>query len=86
MITSYFLNLILRIIKFFIEFLPVSNGEHAISSAVNVASSSLSALWSFLPSTIVSVLAILVFDLVFEKGYILFKIFNWILRRLPTQS
>lgn len=55
-----------------------------ISSSLEPVRSSLSSLDMVIPVDIL--LASLFFVLLFEAGKIAFEIFNWTLRRLPTQS
>lgn len=86
MITSAFLNLFYKVLGYLIGFLPDISTTSAFSTAITTGSRYLATVYSFLPFIISTLLAIIVFDLVFETGYMIFKVVYWIIRRFPTQS
>jgi hypothetical protein len=86
MITSAFLNIIFVVLSFLIGLLPNIQTTGAFSIAITTASGYLSTLYSFIPFIVSTLLAIIVFDLVFESGYMIFKVVYWVIRRFPTQS
>lgn len=86
MITSAFLNIIFVAISFLIGKLPDVAMNNNFTTAITTASGSISAVHSFIPYTVVAILAIIAFDIAFEAGYLLFKVIYWVIRRFPTQS
>jgi hypothetical protein len=86
MITSAFLNIIFAVLGFIIGLLPNIETSSAFGTAIITGSGYLATLYSFLPFIISTLLAIIVFDLLFESGYLLFKVVYWVIRRFPTQS
>jgi len=86
MITSAFLNIFYIVLGALIGLLPDISTTSAFSTAITTGSSYLATLYSFLPLIISTLLAIIVFDLLFETGYMIFKVVYWVIRRLPTQS
>jgi len=86
MITSAFLNAFFGAVSYLVGKLPDVSTTSNFGSAIATASGYISGVHSFLPLITISVLAILAFDLLFEGGYLLFKVIYWVIRRFPTQS
>lgn len=86
MITSAFLNLFYGAVSYLVSFLPSVSTNTAFGTAITTASDYISAIHSFLPLITISVLAIITFDVLFESGYLAYKVIYWIIRRFPTQS
>jgi len=86
MITSAILNIIFLVLGYLIGLLPDITIDSNFTTAIMTASSYLSTLYSFLPFIVSTILAIIVFDLLFESGYMIFKVVYWVIRRFPTQS
>ena len=86
MIWSWIFDLIFQFLSYFIGKLPNVSSMDGIGSAVTTASGYISVVYDFLPLITITVLAILVFDIVFESAYLLYKAVYWVIRRFPTQS
>jgi hypothetical protein len=86
MIFSAFINVIFYIINLGMSELPTVDTSSGFGLSISNASGEISGLFSFIPLIVTNLLAILAFDLIFEGGYLAFKIFYWVLRRFPTQS
>jgi hypothetical protein len=86
MITSAFLNSVFGIVSFFINKLPEINTSSGIGSAIAKGSTYISGVYAFIPLISTTILAIIAFDIIFESGYLLYKVVYWIIRRFPTQS
>lgn len=86
MITSAILNIIFVVLGYLIGLLPDISTTSVFNTAITTGSGYLSTLYSFLPFIISTLLAIIVFDLLFETGYMIFKTVYWVIRRFPTQS
>jgi hypothetical protein len=86
MITSAFLNIVFVVIGYLIGFLPNIQTISTFNTAIVTASSYLSTVYSFIPLIVSTLLAIIVFDVIFESGYMIFKVVYWVIRRFPTQS
>ena len=86
MIFTTFINIIFFVINFLISGLPSVDTSSGFGSSINNASGGISGLFSFIPNIVTTMLAVLAFDLIFEGGYLTFKIIYWIIRRFPTQS
>ena len=86
MITSAFLNIFYYIITVMIGWLPNVTAPSSFNVGLSTASGYISALYSFIPYITTSILAIIVFDLIFEGSYFLYKVIYWVIRRFPTQS
>jgi len=86
MITSGILNIIFAVLGFLIGLLPDIQTTSTFGTTIITGSSYLATLYSFIPFIISTLLAIVVFDLLFESGYMIFKVVYWVIRRFPTQS
>jgi len=86
MITSGILNIIFTVLGYLIGLLPDITTSSAFGTAITTGSGYLSLMYSFIPFIISTLLAIIVFDLLFETGYMIFKVVYWVIRRFPTQS
>lgn len=86
MIWSWIFDLIFEVLTYFIAMLPTVTSMDGVGSAITIASGYISVVYNFLPLITVTVLAILVFDIVFESAYLLYKAVYWVIRRFPTQS
>jgi hypothetical protein len=86
MITSAFLNLFFGRVSTILGWLPDVSLNSAFGSAISTGSSYISAIHSFIPLLTITLLAIVAFDVLFESGYLLFKVVYWVIRRIPTQS
>ena len=67
-----------------INALPTVNASNGFVDGMTLATQYLSTINQFLPMG--SLIAILLFDVTFETGYLTFKIIYWFIRRFPTQS
>jgi hypothetical protein len=86
MITSALLNYIFEIVQFLINKLPSITTNSGIGSSIATASTYISGVYAFIPYISTTLLAIISFDIIFESGYLLYKVIYWIIRRFPTQS
>lgn len=86
MITSAFLNIFFSAVSFLISGLPEVSSNSSLVSAVTTASTYISGVYAFLPLITATLLAIIVFDVIFESSYLLYKAIYWVIRRFPTQS
>lgn len=86
MITSAFLNIFFTTISYLIGLLPSISTSSSFVSAISTGSSYISGVYAFIPLITTSILAIIAFDIIFESGYLLFKVIYWVIRRFPTQS
>ena len=86
MITSAIVNIIFVVLGYLIGLLPSINTTSSFGIAIITASGYLATLYAFIPFIISTLLAIIVFDLLFETGYLTFKVVYWVIRRFPTQS
>lgn len=86
MILNTFLNIINISVSFLIGLLPDVVVNQTFINTISTVSTYVSALYSFIPTIITAVLAVLVIDLTFEGVYLLYKAIYWIIRRFPTQS
>lgn len=86
MITSTFLSIILVVITYIIGLLPDITATPTFTTAITTGSGYLSAISGVIPVIVYTLLTIISFDLLFEGGYLFYKIVYWVLRRLPTQS
>jgi len=86
MITSTILGIFFNAVSYLVGFLPPVSAGSGFVSAITTASGYISGVYSFLPAVTTTLLAILAFDLLFEGGYLIFKVIYWVIRRLPTQS
>jgi hypothetical protein len=86
MITSARLNAIFGVVLFLINLLPNVAVNTGIGLSITTASSYISGVYSFIPLITTTLLAIIAFDIIFESGYLLYKVIYWIIRRFPTQS
>ena len=86
MITSGILNIFFIVIGYLVSFLPNIETTSNFGTAITTASTYLSTLYAFIPFIVSTLLAIIVFDVVFESGYMIFKVVYWVIRRFPTQS
>jgi hypothetical protein len=86
MITSAILNAIFGAVQFLINKLPSITTNSGIGSSIATASTYISGVYSFIPLITITLLAIIAFDIIFESGYLLYKVIYWVIRRFPTQS
>lgn len=86
MITSAFFNAIFGAVQFLINKLPDITTNSGIGSSIATASTYVSGVYQFIPLISTTILAIIVFDIIFESGYLLYKVIYWVIRRFPTQS
>ena len=86
MIYSKLLSLMFIVLSDLVEYLPNINTDSGFSTAITTGSNYLATGYSILPFIVSTLLAILVFDVIFETGYIIFKVVYWVIRRFPTQS
>ena len=86
MITSAFLNIFFDAVNFLVNKLPDVTMNSNFIPSITTASSYISSVYAFLPFITITLLAIIVFDIVFESGYLFFKVLYWVIRRFPTQS
>jgi hypothetical protein len=86
MIATWLLNFFVSVITNLLNTLPDISASNPFVVAGTTLSTYTSAVYNFLPDTTVALIGIIAFDLIFETGYFSWKILNWILRRLPTQS
>jgi len=86
MITSVFFNLIFTAVSFLVNKLPDVSMNSNFTVAISTASTYLTAIYNIFPYIIITVMAIISFDLLFEGAYLLFKVIYWVIRRFPTQS
>jgi len=86
MITSIFIGIFYGITSKILDYLPAVNTNSGIGSAITTANTYISAIHSFIPLITTTILAIIVFDVLFESSYLLYKVIYWIIRRFPTQS
>lgn len=86
MITSAFMNIFFWVISLLIGLLPTVQANSSLTTAIQTASSYVSGAYSFLPVITITLLAIVVFDVIFEGSYLFYKAIYWVIRRFPTQS
>jgi len=86
MIVTLFLNIIFGVLSYLVSLLPTVTDGGYFTTAMTTASGYISAVYSFIPVITTTLLAILVFDILFESGYLLYKVIYWVIRRFPTQS
>lgn len=86
MITSLILNLIYIPVNFLIELLPTATLPESVSSSFSAVNPYLSSLYTFLPNFTDSLLLILTIETTIGFSYFTYKVINWIIRRLPSQS
>lgn len=86
MIITLFLNIIFLALGYLLSLLPTVTDGGYFTDAITTASSYISSVYAFIPVITVTLLAILAFDILFESGYLLYKVIYWVIRRFPTQS
>lgn len=86
MIWSWIFQIIFDVLNYFLGKLDPVSTSGGFATAMGVASTLISMLYTMFPLIILTALGILVFDTVFESGYLLFKAIYWVIRRFPTQS
>jgi hypothetical protein len=86
MIVTLFLNIIFGVLTYLVSLLPTVSDGGYFTTAITTASSYISAVYTFIPVITITLLAILAFDILFESGYLLYKVIYWVIRRFPTQS
>jgi hypothetical protein len=84
MIISALMLLVFNTINALLVAIPSVSSTNPFITSVHVASGYMGGLNVILP--IDTILQILVFYVVFEAAYLLFKVIYWIIRRFPTQS
>lgn len=67
-----------------IQFLPTASLPFSLSSAITSASGYLTSLNSVLPMTVI--ISTFGFFLLFEGGYLTYKVIYWIIKKIPTIS
>jgi hypothetical protein len=86
MITSGILVIIFGTLSYLVSFLPTVSDTGTFTTAINTASTYISAVYGFVPLITGTLLVIIAFDIVFETAYLLYKVIYWVIRRFPTQS
>lgn len=86
MIVTLFLNIIFGVLSYLVSLLPTVTDGGTFTSAITTASGYISAVYAFIPVITITLLAILSFDILFESGYLFYKVVYWVIRRFPTQS
>lgn len=86
MIWSWIVDIILQIVTYLVGKLPTVSDTSGIGEAVSVAGTYIAIPYSFIPTIVITLLAILSFSLVFEGGYKLYQVINWVRKLFPTQS
>ena len=86
MITSAILNTIFGAITFLVNKLPAITTSSKFAEAIATGSRYIAGVYAFIPFVVFTILAIISFDVIFEGGYLLYKIIYWVIRRFPTQS
>jgi len=86
MITANIVNFLIDLASKLVAKLPDISATSDFGNAIITANGYIATAYSFLPVITVTLLAVIVFDILFEGGYFLYKIIYWIIRRFPTQS
>lgn len=86
MITSGILNIFFVVLSYLIGLLPNIDTTSNFGIAITTASGYLANLYAFIPFIVSTLIGIILFDLVFETSYMMFKVVYWVIRRFPTQS
>jgi hypothetical protein len=86
MITTLILNIVFLSLTALIGLLPTVIDTGTFTTAITTASGYMSGVYAFIPVITATLLAILSFDILFESGYLLYKVVYWVIRRFPTQS
>jgi len=84
MIINLLVTLFAPIIVYFLQQLNDVQLNSGIATMLETVTGYASALNAFLPIDVL--LGIIIFDIAFETGYLIFKTIYWIIRRFPTQS
>lgn len=84
MITAAVINFFAMAIVGWVQFLPTASLPFSLSSAITSASGYLSSLNSVLPMTVI--ISTFGFFLLFEGGYLTYKVIYWIIKKIPTIS
>jgi len=86
MIWSWIFTLIFTIVNYLLGLLPTVTDTSGFGASLATAGGYIAVPYQFLPVVTVTILLIVAFDVVFESGYLLFKVIYWVMRRFPTQS
>ena len=86
MIISMIITIIFGALTLLFAQLPTVSDTGVFSSAIITISGYIASIYNIFPNTINALLLILSFDILFETGYLLYKIIYWVIRRFPTQS
>lgn len=86
MIYSVIVKFVLDAVNTLLGYLPTVTIGGNFATSIVTGSTYISSIYAVLPVIIVTLFAILTFDIVFESGYMLYKVIYWIIRRFPTQS
>lgn len=86
MIYSSIVDFVLSGVNTLIGYLPTVTINSNFASSIATASQYISSVYEVLPVIVLTLFAILTFDILFESGYMLYKVVYWIIRRFPTQS
>jgi hypothetical protein len=86
MIYAPFIFAIFFVVNGLLGKMDTINANNGFSTSILTANGYISSIYSFLPLITITILAILLFDLIFEGSYLLFKAIYWVIRRFPTQS
>ena len=86
MIITVLITIIFGGLTLLVAQLPNVSDTGVFSSAMITISGYIASIYNILPNTINALLLILSFDILFETGYLFYKIIYWVIRRFPTQS
>jgi len=84
MVIAKLINFIFFAISYWIGFFPIASLPFSLSSAITSASGYLTSLNSVLPMTVI--ISTFGFFLLFEGGYLTYKVIYWIIKKIPTIS
>lgn len=88
MITALFLFPVLAFILGLVSLLPADNAAvpTAMLGTISAVNGYLGALYATIPNSVVALLSVIAFFVIYETAIFTWKGINWILRRIPTQS
>lgn len=86
MIWSWIPQIFFSVVDYLMSFIDPVVDTSGFAASLATGSQYLSVPYQFIPSIIATILIIVAFDLLFEGGYLFFKVIYWVLRRFPTQS
>jgi len=84
MVTAAIINFMFYAIAFWVGLLPTASLPFSLTSAISSASGYLTSLDSVLPMTVI--ISTFTFFLLFEGGYLTYKVIYWIIKKIPTIS